>query len=357
MRLLKQTLSICAFSLAMTSCYAFKPHDAEQRIAFISLEKDNVNIYSVSPNGRDLKLLAHRGQHQSHFVDMYPGHVEWSPQGDLLIFNEGWTGDEKVMVIRKGESGMYPFSSLSHPSYFRWSPDGQFVSLTHSGSGELNDIFIQSRKPQSLPLKVTLHPKVQSAYFSTWSPDGKQLGYLGNTGQQYDVFIGAVPGQKSDGSVPQTQRLTDTPEAEFELVWSPDGQWLAYVAQSLDKTHYLLKLVSPTSKEHKTLLKVNNLSSLGWHPSKPLLLFSASLPPSKKYSVFTLDIESKELKALTHSEHENFAPRFSPNGQQIVYVSRKNKQSSLRIMNLDGQRARTLKLPGHLQPYWPVWSR
>lgn len=55
------------------------------------------------------------------------------------------------------------------------------------------------------------------------SPTAPEMVYLRDRDGQVDVYLSGLAGQDE-------RRLTDTPERERSLAWSPDGRWIALVA-------------------------------------------------------------------------------------------------------------------------------
>jgi TolB protein len=184
------------------------------RIAFAAYRYHNWDIYTVSPDGSDLRRVT-----RDPAPDRSPA---WSPDGTQIAFasrrNHNW--DIYVVDANGGE----PRRLTAHPAYDgapNFSPDGQRIAFESYQGGDL-DIWIMDADggyPQNLTSEVT-----EGDFGPAWSPDGRFIAFTSWRYGHKDIFLLEM------GSG-QVTRLTDSPAIEESPVWSPDGQKLAFVYQ------------------------------------------------------------------------------------------------------------------------------
>ena len=177
-----------------------------------------------------------------------------------------------------------------------FSPDGRFMAFTLSQPNGNLDVYLFNRQNQSLS-RVTDDPAIDTE--AAFSPTGKQL-----------VFTSDRAGRPQLYSVDWTQGGKPT-RVSFEgpynarARFSPDGQSVTLV--SLD---------------------------------------------GGGYRVGVLDLTTQQLKILTNGVQDT-SPSFAPNGQMIVYASKRGARSGLNLVSVDGVMSAIKGRDGDLKD--PVW--
>lgn len=72
------------------------------------------------------------------------------------------------------------------------------------------------------------------------------------------------------------------------------------------------------------------------------------------FDIWSLNLDTQELRQLTRGEYWNDAPRWSPDGNSIAYVSNKSGVPEIWLMAADGSEQRALTTSGkfHANPCW-----
>lgn len=239
------------------------------RIAFFAEVEDNVDLYSVLPNGEALHRLTDdplfdacpaysadgkriawcngvraRGGiieiwtmkangEDKHQVTHLSGRMifpDFSPDGARIAFGgrlPGATNDD-IFVINTDGSGLVQLTTdLANDSLPAFSPNGDKIAFISSRSG-LDQVWLMDADgtdPQQLTFDAVFKGQVPD-----WSPAGTQIAYA--AGDPGDILV-----MDADGSDQHTVvgGLTD----DFGPAWSPDGQQLAFIRFD-DRTVYVV---------------------------------------------------------------------------------------------------------------------
>jgi len=142
----------------------------------------------------------------------------WSPDGKYLIANSGGV-IYRFTLDAKGEA--QPEKLALDKSYRcnndkSLSPDGKKLafSANHAPVDE-SQVFVSNADGTSPRL---LTPNTPS-YFHGWSPDGKWLAFVAERGGNFDIYRVAVNGGNEE-------RLTSSPGFDDGPDYSPDGKWI-----------------------------------------------------------------------------------------------------------------------------------
>ncbi|MFN4975542.1 MAG: S41 family peptidase [Bacteroidota bacterium] len=188
--------------------------------------------------------------------------------------------------------------SVSNNNVLCFTYDGSIYTLQDKQSPKLLSITLQNEARSSTEKNVPITGGVSEFALS---PNGKEIAFI-NRGE---VFVTGV-----EGSI--TKRVTNTPEQERMVRWSPDGKTLIYATER------------GTSWDIYTCKMVRK--------EEPFFYASTLL---------------KE-EPLIATDAEEFQPRFSPDGKEVAYLENRNV---LKVFTLATQQARTLLPAGRNYSY------
>ena len=149
-----------------------------------------------------------------------------------------------------------------------------------------------------------------------------------------DIYIMDIEGKN-------IQNLTDHPATDFSPTFSPNGRWMAYVSNQ-----YIYLMNSGTKERHR----LTEGNSPDWSPDGESIVFVSKR--AGKPNIYKTDINGEEVQQLTN-EGGNGSPSWSPDGQWIAFSSNRDGDISswVYVMTADGRRQRRLT-----QGRNPVWS-
>lgn len=170
--------------------------------------------------------------------------LAWSPNGEWLAYvreqvvKEGvppdrYAGLWRININGGGATELFNSGMPAHAGLIvaGWFPDGQhilFWPVSVFSSSALADSTSLMAIPATGGQPVELVPSLLAREdFLAWSPDGKLLAVTAGGGRETWSHKHIALLEPSSGKLTQ---LTEGGTAAFSPAWSPDGQYIAYVA-------------------------------------------------------------------------------------------------------------------------------
>ncbi len=192
-----------------------------------------------------------------------------------------------------------------------------------------------------------------------FSPDGQMIAFVSDRGGAENVWI-----SKSDGSDPK--QLSQDEQAEFASpTWTPDGQYVIaaresqFPIQSFELWMYHIKGgagvtvtkfrpkpdTNPRDWTHTIGASASTDGRYLYYASRPGFfdkVYNVSFPLSQ---ITRRDRITGEEDAVTDSPGSAFRPVISPDGSKLVYGTRYETETGLRIRDLQSGEEHWLKYP------------
>ena len=265
----------------------------------------------------------------------------------------------------------------AHPA---WSPDGAAIAFTstRTGNAEIFVVDVESGELKQLTRDIAddRRPK--------WSPDGGRIVFQStraNHSVEYGLTSSDLFVMRADGS--DVERLTRHEGGVTMVSWSPDGNYLAYLAntRSIGEPYPSYRRGTPTlyaweSGESRELslsvpegdIEIHGLWLFDWSPdSKRLVLNSDAHRRSTggyRADLFVADVATGRVDFLTETWHDHswpFGADWSPDGRRLVFAMNVDEDGDAstwlnRIAILDWENGELTKLPSPDNAWEPCWS-
>ena len=200
-----------------------------------------------------------------------------SPNGERIAF--AWDGANAAsrqfdIYVQDAEGGT-PLRLTNHPAEDRspsWSPDGERVAFVRCGQGGECSVHAVNADGGT---EQTLVPSSNFAIESlVWSPDGQQLAFSARRGRQGAYSLHLLP---LDGSAPQ--RLTSpaaTYPGDLEPAFSPDGTRLAFVRTALDGRQDVAVVTVSGGRVRRLAREQKGITGLDWSADGESVVYAAN---------------------------------------------------------------------------------
>jgi TolB protein len=142
-----------------------------------------------------------------------------SPDNQQILIRRIDDGDQALALLDRetGDITTILKGIVDNP---RWSPDGQVIALNHWEDGTVSLITVSLTTDKQVV--VAENPVLD--YAPTWSPDGKQIAYIGidSDQPQYNtLYVVDASGKSSSQRI--VERISRAGSPSSGLSWQPDG--------------------------------------------------------------------------------------------------------------------------------------
>ena len=211
-----------------------------------------------------------------------------------------------------------------------WSPDGKQL-LFYSNRDGNNEIYRMDADGKN-PVNLSNHPS--NDYLPDWSPDGKKIVFTSDRDHKNrEIYT-----MKVDGS--ELSRLTKNDDFEEVPTWSRDGRRILFTRQInevIDTTHTTngeIFIMDATGKNEKRLtFKKGYDSGAKFSPDGKKIAFYGPTE-DKNYDLFIMNADGSNLVNLSIDVLEDYSPSWSPDGKYIAYSSGTSKQYDVWLIHV-----------------------
>lgn len=264
--------------------------------------EDNWRKHHTSSITRDIWVCTLGAERSFKKISSFKGEDRnpvWTPDGSGFYYLSEEKGS--FNIFKSDLSGNNTRQITQHTTHpVRFLTSDREGNLCYSYNGELYTVK-EGNKPSKVNIQIIadqvenelIHQlKTNGARDIAVSPNGKEVAFI----VRGDVYVTSV-------EYATTKQITNTPQQERNLDFSPDGRSLVY-----------------SSERGET-----------WG------IYQSSLV-RKEDKYFTYAQEIKE-EALVNNSQTSFQPKYSPDGKEVAFLE---NRTALRVINLKSKKVRTV---------------
>jgi serine/threonine protein kinase len=273
----------------------------------------------------------------------------WSPDGESVAFVEQTPDETHLMVQSLDAPAPTQLAVTSQQPQPAWSSDGTRIYFLRG-----NSVFAVSRaggQPEQI---------VNGASAFHVSRDGKNLALWrrteSNDGVRYSVWVSALPEVKPEEY--KNGPSVRTPFTPVYLRFSPDAK-LLYLSMYTDAgaEMWLLPFPAGSGKPRRIFEKVpwNRPVAASWMPDSQRLVLAGNPAPATGATLWLADTRTgSREQLLAGPDGGQTTPSVSPDGKRLLF-SKISTDRDIVELPLDGSAPRTL-LATSLPEFAPTWS-
>ena len=297
----------------------------EKSLYFLSEESGNFNVHKLlldNPSART--QLTNFKTHPVRFLSMGGGTLSFGYDGELYTMKEGQQPRKlSVNIVTQSKANSDKFVSINGGvGEMAISPNGKEIAFTARG-----EVFVTS-VDGSLTKRITNTPEQES--FVTFSPDGKSVVYASERDGRWSIFKTTRIRETEEPFFFASTLLKEEPLVQNKLDnylpnFSPDGKKLAFI-----EGRRTLKVLDLASNNTTTLMTPEDLYHMGdgdqsfsWSPDSKWILFDWGKTLSNS-EILLLAADGSKRVNLTESGYGDSSPKWVNDGKQMIWFSNRD---------------------------------
>ena len=195
----------------------------------------------------------------------------------------------------------------------RYSPDGKYLvyALDLDGSESYHIVLHDLETGHGEDLTPDIGYAHQPNF--AFSPDGRTLAVLSNERGQFALYLLST-------STREKKLLLDIHRPIWDLVWSPDGNWIAVEVESAasDRGIHVVPVQGGEAFQLQLEDKPLNAQHPAWSPDSKHLAFSGET--GEWHDIGFFNVETKRITWVNQSTGDDTQPAWSRDGSRVGWI-------------------------------------
>lgn len=297
----------------------------ETEVYYLSEQSGSFNVWKfpVANPSQTTQVTTHSKHPVRALSIAADGTLCYAFDGEIYVKSPAEKESRKVAVSVVGDAkeNEVKYQQLTTgASEFAVSPNGKEIAVVLRG-----EIFVSS-VDYGITKRITNTPEQERSV--SFSPDGRTLLYAAERGSSWNVYQTTIVKSKDDepyfykSTLLKEEPLVSTPAEEFQPKYSPDGKEVAYLEERT-----VLKVINLQSKQTRQILdSTKNYSYadgdqyFAWSPDSKYFLVQFLDKGRWRGEVGLIDAQGKgPVKNLTHSGYDDGGAEWIMDGKAMLW--------------------------------------
>lgn len=287
----------------------------QDRVCFISDRDGTMNLWSMKPDGTDLKQLTKHTGFDLATASLHQGRIAYSRAGDLHVFDLASGRDTQLNVTLASDFDQQREKWIKKPLDYltsaHLSPSGDRLALT--ARGQVFVAPLEAGRFVEVPRKADVRYREAS-----FLPDGKNL--LVQSDESGELEFWKLP---ANGLTAPTALTTNGTVFRYAGKPSPDGKRLAWGDKDwkLWIHDFETGLTTPVAEG-----RTDDLTDFAWSPDSRWLAYVQAA--ANGYPQIHLFNATDGTRATVTSDRvDSYSPAWSPDGKWLYFLSDRELRS------------------------------
>jgi TolB protein len=235
---------------------------------------------------------------------------------------------------------------------------GKIAFLSNRANQKQYDLYVMNADGSGVSRLTDLKGGV---FAPSWSPDGKRILFLSDTGRRYEYaphfhndYLAAYVVDADGGNL---TKLFEYPSYGSQITWSPDGTQIAFDSWTGHNSADIFAAnLDGSNRKVLTLFPTEDVAPV-WSPDGKQIVFCAAIDSA--CDLYVMNAEGGQPTRLIGSKHNETYPAWSPDSTRIFYIAdaRREQRFETYVMNAYGSNVTRLspQFPADFAGY-VTWS-
>ncbi len=275
-----------------------------------------LNIWAYDTRTEQFHQVTHHDEYDVKYPSLGPDAIVYENGGWLYVLDLATEQTRKLTISLHSDNVWARPRLESVADMIRGTgiaPDGQRAVFAARG-----DVF--TVPAEKGPVRnLTSTPAVNERH-PVWSPDGRQVAYVGDASGEYEVYL--VP---ADGKGEPRQLTHGLTSWVNSLRWSPDSKWLLLSNAALE-----LLLVDADSGNVTRIDQSpsDDIQEFAWSPAGDWVAYARAEDNGFR-SIFLYDLAGRNVHRVTNDFTDDSAPCFDREAKYLFFTSARHFNPTL----------------------------